>query len=179
MSLCTLVICTKTRKKHTQTLHRHVNSIQIINLVSENYVKQPSYCRSLCSNKVLTSSSKSKHMHERKDGYKKRKKPKIRSERDLLLLRNYRNKNIPGTNFCVFICFFLFKFWQFFFEKTSSKISLLIKLLLQTRFIATFVIKFSKVWSKLTTSAMCSVFIWSRFKTHNSPNVIPLKRSQL
>lgn len=177
MSLCTNVICTKTRT-NTQTSTRHVNFIQIINLVRENYVKQPSYCRSLCSNKVLNSSSKSKHMHERKDGYKKRKKPKIRSEWDLLLLRNYRNKKIPGTKLLCFLFCFSLSILAVFPTKFNKK-NLKIKLPLQTRFIATFVIKFSKVWSKLTTSATCSVFIWSKFKTPNSPNVIPLKRSQL
>lgn len=111
----TLHICTKTQipththKQSNQNTPSYKFHINHKTPVRENYVKQPSYCRSLCSNKVLKSSSKSKHMHGRKDGFKKRKKPKIRSDRDLLLLRSYKNKNIPtGTNI---LCFSFFVFW--------------------------------------------------------------------
>lgn len=90
-------------------------SPKIIIPVRANYVKQPGYCRSLCRNNMLTVSSQNNHVHDRKDGFKKRKKAKHRSEKDLLLLRNYKNKNIPtGTRKISYLCFpFFFVFPRF------------------------------------------------------------------
>lgn len=97
-----------------------------IHLVPEKYIKPPSYCRSLCAGRFMKSSSKTTHKHDRKDGFKKRKKTRKRSEKDLLLLSTYRNKHIPaGTRTLCFILFvtlksfhaasdsFLLKFWNF------------------------------------------------------------------
>lgn len=42
-------------------------------------------------------------MHDKeRDGFKKRKKNTERSEKDLLLLSNYRNKNIPSGS-CTYL----------------------------------------------------------------------------
>lgn len=93
----------------TQKYIRHENCVIKIALVSERHaIKQPAYCRSLCSDRFMKSSFKAKHMHDRNDGFKKRKKTRKRSERDLHLLRSYRN-NIPSGTCCT-IVFFLFCF---------------------------------------------------------------------
>lgn len=72
-----------------------------INLVPEKYINPPSYCRSyLCTDRFMKSNFKNKHLHEQKDGFKNKKKIKKKSEMDLFLLNNYKNKNIPrGTRF--------------------------------------------------------------------------------
>lgn len=76
----------------------HIKYHSLMRIVPEKYRKPPSYCRSICADRVMKISSKASQLHGRKDGFKKRKKTSKRSENDLLLLSNYRNKNIPtGT----------------------------------------------------------------------------------
>lgn len=146
------------------TTHKIQNYHKIINLVPVNYQKPPSYCRSICAGRNMKRSSKAKHMHERKDGFKKRKKILKRSDKDLLLLSNYRNKNIPtGTrhfeifSFC-FLPFFITTILSFMNLEKSFDVTKLS--LLQIRYIATFVIRSSRDWSKSTTSVTCSAFTW-------------------
>lgn len=95
---CHIHTSTKSKTSSIPTYHK------IINLVPEKYIKPPSYCRSLCTDRFMKSNFKTKHMHERKDGFKKRKKLRQKSEADLLLLRNYRNKNIPKGTFFIISC---------------------------------------------------------------------------
>src|SRR4051812_3443526 len=74
---------------------RQTSIIKLINLVSEKHIKQPAYCRSLCSDRYTKISLKADYVHGRKGGYWKVKITKKRSEQDLKLLSSYRNKHIP------------------------------------------------------------------------------------
>lgn len=69
------------------------------NLVSENYVKSPSYCRSLCTQHITIKST-----YTLRKAFKRRREQfKFWSDSNLSLINNYKNKNDSvrrsGTDF--------------------------------------------------------------------------------